>query len=200
MIKVIKFISGIIVNIIFKVRHINIENIPKDGPGILCSNHVSEMDMLLISYKLDRLIRYMAKEELFKIPIISSFIRYCGAFPVRRGAGDISAIKNAIELIKTNHIVGVFPEGTFANNKTKIRAKPGAALLAMKTNASIIPVKIEGEIKIFSKIKIIYGKPYKLEFKKDKKYKSKELVMISQEILDTIYTMSEEDDFGNHKG
>jgi 1-acyl-sn-glycerol-3-phosphate acyltransferase len=154
--------------------------------------------MFLIGYKLKRLIRYMAKEELFKIPILGWFIAYCGSFPVRRGSGDIGAIKKAFDLIDEGHIIGIFPEGKRTKNKTKLRAKPGPALIAMKTGAKIIPVKIEGKMRIFSKIKIIYGKPYIIEFEKDKKYTNKELVEISQKILDNIYSMSEDGTVGDY--
>jgi 1-acyl-sn-glycerol-3-phosphate acyltransferase len=199
MIEIIKFISRLVIGVLFRVEHINIEKIPNEGSGILCANHVSDVDMFFIGCKLKRLIRYMAKEELFQKLLIGKLIKYFGAFPVRRGAGDIGAIRKALDLLKEGHIIGIFPEGTIRKKNMKLNAKPGPALIAMKSGAKIIPVKIEGKIGLFSKIKIIYGNPYYLRFEKDRKYKSKELSQISQDILDNIYSLSEEEGFGNSK-
>lgn len=149
---------------------------------------------VFIGYKLKRLVRYMAKEELFKIPLLSSFIRRLGAFPVSRGKGDVGAIKTALKLLEEGHIVGIFPEGTRLKHKKgkTIKAKPGAALLAQKSGAPILPVAICGRYRPFSKIKIVFGKPFTLDLEKDKKYTNSELVEFSEGIMKKVYSLLEE--------
>ena len=85
MIKVIKILSSLFLRIFYRIELVDIENVPKRGAGILCANHISDLDMFFIGFKLSRLIRYMAKEEIFKYPILSQLAGYCGAFPVKRG-------------------------------------------------------------------------------------------------------------------
>ncbi|HOM01762.1 MAG TPA: lysophospholipid acyltransferase family protein [Acetivibrio sp.] len=176
------------------MRIIGIENVPEEGSVLLCANHIAELDMFFIGYRLKRLVRYMAKEELFKIPLLSSFIRRLGAFPVKRGKGDVGAIKTALKLLEEGQIVGIFPEGTRLKNKKgkAIKAKPGAALLAQKSGAPILPVAISGRYRLFSKIKIVFGKPFTLDLDKDKKYTNSELVEFSESIMKKVYSLLEE--------
>lgn len=165
-------------DLFYRVSIIGIENVPVEGPVLLCANHIAEMDMFFIGYRLKRLVRYMAKEELFRIPLVSSFIKSLGAFPVKRGKGDVGAIKTALKLLEEGHIVGIFPEGTRLKNKKgkNIKAKPGAALLAQKSGAPILPVAISGRYRPFSKIKVVFGKPFTLDLDKNTKYTNSELL------------------------
>jgi len=178
----------------YRVKIIGLDNVPKEGAAILCANHVGEMDMFFIGYKVKRLVRYMAKSELFKIPILSPLIKFLGAFPVKRGKADVEAIKTALRLLDEGHIVGIFPEGTRLKNKKgkTVKAKPGAALLAQKSGAPILPVAVEGKYRPFSKIKIVFGKPFSLDLDKDKKYTNNELVVISEGIMKRVYSLLEE--------
>lgn len=177
----------------YRVKIIGLDNVPKEGAAILCANHVGEMDMFFIGYKVKRLVRYMAKSELFKIPILSPLIKFLGAFPVKRGKADVEAIKTALRLLDEGHIVGIFPEGTRLKNKKgkTVKAKPGAALLAQKSGAPILPVAVEGKYRPFSKIKIVFGKPFSLDLDKDKKYTNNELVEISENIMKKVYALTE---------
>ncbi|HHV28885.1 lysophospholipid acyltransferase family protein [Acetivibrio mesophilus] len=190
----IRAIFNIFFTLFYRVRIIGIENVPAKGSVLLCSNHIAELDMFFIGYKLKRLVRYMAKKELFNIPLLSIFFRKLGAFPVSRGKGDVGAIKTALNLLEEGHIVGIFPEGTRLKNRkdTNIKVKPGAALLAQKSGAAILPVAISGSYRPFSKIKIVFGKPFTLDLDKDKKYTNSELVEISEGIMKKVYSLLEE--------
>src|SRR5690606_10964952 len=110
--EILRFIIAVFFSVFYRVQIIGIENIPKEGAAILCSNHISELDMFFIGYRIKRLVRYMAKEELFKNPLLRFFITRLGAFPVKRGKGDVGAIKTSLRLLSEGHIVGIFPEGT----------------------------------------------------------------------------------------
>ena len=192
---VVRFILRVFFTIFFRVSITGRENIPAKGAALLCSNHIAELDMFFIGYRLKRIIHYMAKEELFKIPLVRSFIRWAGAFPVKRGAGDVGAIKTALKLLKDGHIVGIYPEGTRRARKKpekEIKIKPGAAMLAIKTGVPIIPVAIEGTYKPFSRVKLIFGKPFYLDIEENKKYSNEEMTEMSKDIVERVYKLLED--------
>jgi 1-acyl-sn-glycerol-3-phosphate acyltransferase len=194
MIDIAKFLVNVYFSIFYKVELINKENIPAQGAALLCSNHVGALDMFFIGYRIKRLVHYMAKKELFKNPIIGAVIKWLGAFPVNRGKGDVGAIKTVFKLLKEGKIVGIFPEGTRTRGKTNMNRniKPGIALLAIKSDVPIVPVAIKGNYKLFSKIKVIFGQPFKLEVDKNRKYRNDELIDMSKAIMDKIYSLMEE--------
>ncbi|NMB34007.1 MAG: 1-acyl-sn-glycerol-3-phosphate acyltransferase [Clostridium sp.] len=192
-IRFVKAVILVVFALLYRVKITGMENIPEEGAAVMCANHVGELDMLFIGCKIKRLIHYMAKIELFKIPLLSPIIKRLGAFPVKRGKADIEAIKTALSLLENGHIVGIFPEGTRVGNNTqkKARVKPGAALLAQKTGAPILPVAVEGKYTPFSKIRVIFGEPFTIDLDKNKKYTNSELVKVSENIMNKIYSLLE---------
>lgn len=91
-------------------------HIPKEGPVVLCSNHISNLDPPLVGITTTRQVYFMAKEELFRIPVLSGLIHRFGAFPVKRGAGDLKSLKTAIQLLKkTEKSWGFFRRGPAPN-------------------------------------------------------------------------------------
>lgn len=135
----------------------------KNKKMIICSNHVSNLDAIFICLALDCKIYFLAKKELFKNCLISSFLKNMGAISVDRGNNDINAIKDALNVLKSNKVLGIFIEGTRSKNGEFLRPKSGAAFLASETNAIIVPVCITPEnrrkIKLFSKTRINFGIP-----------------------------------------
>ena len=99
------------VRALYRVRVIGAENLPAEGGCLLCSNHTSMRDVVVLAAALPRQPRYMAKKELFKIPLLSQLIRALGAFPVDRGGADVSSIKKSIAMIEGGEVVSVFPQG-----------------------------------------------------------------------------------------
>jgi len=194
MINVARFLVKLYFTIFYRVELINKEYVPEQGAALLCSNHVGAMDMFFIGYKIKRLVHYMAKSELFKIPVIGAIIRWLGAFPVNRGKGDIGAMKTVFRLLDEGKIVGIFPEGTRTRGKIDVnrKIKPGIALMAIKSDVPIIPVAIKGSYKLFGKVKVIFGQPFKLDVDKDKKYNKDELAEMSKMIMSRIYSLMEE--------
>lgn len=140
-------------------------HIPSDGGVILCANHISYFDPPIVGSPVNRKVHYMAKEELFRIPIFGWLIRQFGAFPVKRGGVSRESIRHSIRLLKSGQMMGVFPEGS---RNAGGMGKKGAASLALKSNAVVIPVGIVGSYRIFTKMKVVYGKPVDLsEFAED---------------------------------
>ena len=120
------------------------ENIPTTGPVILASNHRAHVDPPYLSLITRRQIYFMGKEELFHVPILRQIITGVGAFPVKRGVPDRSALKHAVNLLKEGRVVLIFPEGTRSEDGALRAAEKGFALIARQTDAAIVPVAIEG--------------------------------------------------------
>ncbi|HEC24011.1 MAG TPA: 1-acyl-sn-glycerol-3-phosphate acyltransferase [Chloroflexi bacterium] len=120
------------------------ENIPADGPVVMMGNHISALDPgIMISFYPDRDIVPLAKIEAFSQPVMRFFVGHWGAIPVHRGEPDLKALKSALEHLRQGYIVMLYAEGT--RSKTGlIRGQEGSAYLALKTNATVVPVAIWG--------------------------------------------------------
>jgi len=132
---------------------------------MVCSNHISATDVIFISAAIPkRKICYMAKAELFKIPLLKQFLKAMGTFPIKRGAGDVAAIKKSISLLREGGTVGIFPQGTRYKgvHPKDSSVKPGAGMIAWRAHANILPVAIitkDYKVKLFRAIDVIIGKP-----------------------------------------
>ena len=155
-----KAVTGLIFRFWFHIEFYGQENQPQDRGYILCCNHRSALDPVLIAQKIKRPIRYMAKMELFQNKFVSFIIRHLGAFPVARGKGDTSAIETAVETVKSGRVLGLFPEGTRSHDDQLLRFKSGAAVIASQSGGDLLPAAIWYGGKGFrSKVVIRYGKP-----------------------------------------
>lgn len=120
------------------------ENVPAEGGVLLVANHASLLDPPLLGCSINRPVHFMAKEELFKIPILKWVLPRVNAFPVRRGGADRSAIRTAIELLEKGKVIGIFPEGTRTRTGELLPLRRGASLVALKANVPVVPVGILG--------------------------------------------------------
>lgn len=139
------------------------DNMPKEGPVILVINHVSMWDPVVAASSVSRRVSFMAKEELFSIPILGKLFSKLGAFPVKRGQGDMNAIRQSLAILKGGGVLGLFPEGTRSRNGEIQKGLPGMVLLMEKSQASVVPLKVGGTVHMFTKgwgkIKVVVGKP-----------------------------------------
>jgi 1-acyl-sn-glycerol-3-phosphate acyltransferase len=120
------------------------QNVPKTGPLVIVSNHASNYDPPLVSNCVGRPVAYMAKEELFKIPVLKQVIELYGAYPVNRGSADRTAIRAALKYLDEGWAVGVFLQGTRTPDGRITDPKRGAALIAAKAKAPLLPVCLWG--------------------------------------------------------
>lgn len=117
---------------------------PEDGPVLLAANHNSFLDPPIIALSIRRQTTFLGKEELFSIPGLGWWIKSLGTYPVKRGAGDLRAVKTAIRFLKEGKVMIMFPEGTRSSDGNLMDFQDGLAWLSLKTNAPIAPVMIEG--------------------------------------------------------
>ena len=149
-----------------RIKPVGLENIDTDKGYIVCSNHIAAKDVIMIGAAYPKQIRFVAKKELFSIPLLGALIKKLGAIKLDRGGSDVAAIKHSVNLAKAGYNIAIFPQGHRypAVDPSKTPTKSGAGLIAYKSEADILPVFIKtknNKYRIFRKIEIIFGKPIK---------------------------------------
>ncbi|UUZ94403.1 1-acyl-sn-glycerol-3-phosphate acyltransferase [Paenibacillus sp. P25] len=180
-----RFLFRIFFGILFRLKAEGQENIPKEGAVILCANHTSNLDPPVLGTPLRRMVHYMAKAELFELPVLGTILPKIGAFPVKRGGVSKESIRLSLQLLQEGNMLGIFPEGSRSNAGGM--GKKGAASLALKSGATVIPVAIVGGYKLFRQVKVIYGPPVDLSEFKDAG--SEGLEQATDKIMTTIRAM-----------
>ena len=168
----------------------NTKAVPKDGAFLICANHKSNWDPPAIAVGIRRRLGFLAKAELFKNKAFGAFLKYVGAFPVKRGAGDIGAMKTAVSVIKAGKPLLIFPEGTRVKKGQVKKANNGAVRLAIMCGVPILPVGIGGEYRVFGRVKINIGKPVTYDEYKGKKLSDEEIDKLTQDLMDKIYALA----------
>lgn len=131
-------------NVYFRGRIYGVENVPQEGRLVVVSNHASDFDPVILSSCVGRPVAYMAKEELFRVPILKQGIQLYGAYPVKRGSADRSAIRAALASLDAGWAAGIFLQGTRTPDARITEPKLGAALIAAKAKAPLLPVSLWG--------------------------------------------------------
>ena len=158
-----------IVGVIFNIRVVGSEKEPDLGGFIVCGNHTSATDAIVLCYAFRKhQVRFMAKKELFKIPVLAPLIRLLGAFPIDRGGSDVGAIKTAVAMVKEGNCMGMFPQGhRYAGVDPRTTpTKNGAALIATRAGADVIPTYImrkNNAFKLFRRTWVVIGDPIPYE-------------------------------------
>ena len=160
--KLLRIIGKPIIYLLFFPKIIGKQHTKIDGRAIIVSNHLSMWDPLFIAMAFKRQIFWMGKIELFKNIFARAFFFAVKAFPVRRGEGDLPAIRHAFRLLKDGKLFGIFPEGKRMKTGEIGKLEPGTSMIALKTDAPIVPLYIKGQYKLFRRMKIIIGEPVKI--------------------------------------
>ena len=189
-------LSGII-GFLFNIKVVNSENEPDDSGYIICANHVSATDPIALSYAFSKnQVYFMAKKELFKIPILSSVIKFFGAFPVDRAGNDVGAIKKAISTVESGSCFGIFPQGhRYSEDPRTTKTKNGMALVATKTGADIVPCYIyrkNNKFKLFRRTYVIIGEKIPFSSLGYDPEASGEYIRITDIVFDKVCTLGEE--------
>jgi len=157
--------------LLFRVKVVGRKNEPKrsEGAYLVCANHQTVLDAVFLCIALRRQQpHFMAKAELFRVPVLGRLVRWLGAYPVSRGKGDVGAIKHAIKLLEHETSIGIFPQGTRCQGRDPRDCKPknGAAMIASHAEAQILPVHIKMKNytwKFFRRVTVVIGEPIPFE-------------------------------------
>lgn len=178
---VLKPIALALMRLLFRLERVNPGLVPATGPVLIVSNHVSVLDPPLVGSSAPRPLFFMAKEELFRIPLFGRLIRALNARPVRRDGSDMRALKAALALLREGRAILVFPEGTRGEEGQPLReGKPGVGMLAVLSGAPVVPVYVSGSgyalprgraLPRPAKVRVTFGPPliFKTEGKKEGK-------------------------------
>jgi 1-acyl-sn-glycerol-3-phosphate acyltransferase len=185
-----KFVVGTVFRIGFRYRVIGAENVPPTGGLIVAANHISNFDPPMLGVALPRPVSYMAKKELFGMPILKTILPWLNAFPVDREAGGTAALRAALRMLKEGRCVGVFPEG--GRNVTGTNEeKAGAAFLAAASGVPVVPAAIVGtrRLRPFGKVTVVFGEP--MHVVRNRQSKEDGLEKGAAEIMQRIRTLEE---------
>lgn len=161
---ILRWLVSLVYGLLFSIRVHGRRELPPGG-CLVVANHFSAWDPPLVGIVFSRPLYYMAKEELLRIPLLGRILRWAGAFPVRRDGRDRQALLRALRLLQEGHAVVMFPEGTRYSRDAQGRpgkARPGAALLALKAGVPVVPVAIRGQYRFRGGIHVVIGEPFHL--------------------------------------
>lgn len=185
-----KALLRLLYRLLFHLKAKGKDYVPTEGGVILCSNHISLLDPPAIGIMLKRRVRFMAKEELFRIPVLGPVIQALGAFPVKRNGVTKETIRTAFHLLRDGEIMGIFPEGA-RNKDSTVAAKKGAAMIALRSGAAVVPVAVIGQYKLFRQTKVVYGPP--IDMSDLLEQGSESLTLATERIMEHIHYIIREE-------
>ncbi|NLK64820.1 MAG: 1-acyl-sn-glycerol-3-phosphate acyltransferase [Tissierellia bacterium] len=181
----------VLVFLIFDFKVYNKENLNNtEGGLIVCGNHRSMFDPVMLAVSTKRQVHFMGKKELFESKFWGFIFRRLGAFPVDRKGVSLSAVKSSLNVLDKGGVLGIYPEGTrVKTGYDENNAKAGIALIANKANVKIMPVYLEGDYKFRGKLRLYIGKEKDYFENYSDKLNTEKYTEIGKEILKDIYNL-----------
>jgi 1-acyl-sn-glycerol-3-phosphate acyltransferase len=183
--------------LIYRVRAIGVENVPKKGALVLAPNHFSQMDHFFIGLYLRRQVRFMAKSQMFGPPVLTYIYKHGGVFPVRRGHHDEESIKTAFTILEQGEMLLVYAEGGRSRSGKLKEVKPGIGRIALESGAPVVPVAIHGSEQVrrwkrfrFPKVTVQFGEP--LSFAREEGTSRERQLEVAEQIFAPVREMHSE--------
>lgn len=197
----------LILTIFGRLESTGSQNVPRKGGVILAPNHVSYADPPTAGCGFShRNVHFMAKSELFRVPVLGFLIKHVGAFPVRQNTADRAALRKALDYLQQGEIVCVFPEGTRSLDGKLLPAQPGIGMLALKSRAPVVPVAIVGTEKLlpphsaffhFARVRVAYGKPLTFEDLYERGMEREAVEQVGQRVMSAIAELLPQEGMGD---
>ncbi len=191
--KIAAFICKGLLRLLYKVEVKGDISLSSVRGCIVYANHTCVLDPVVMGGFTNRQIRFMAKTELFKNKLFRYVLLKVGTVPVRRGEGDINAVKTSLRLLKNGEILGMFPEGTRNKGEALMDAEPGLSMIAIRARVPVIPMAISSKYRVFSRIRFSIGEPVYLEEFYGRRLTIKEHRRISNELMAKVSELLKED-------
>lgn len=195
--KIVRLIAMPVLKILYRYEIKGADSLPRSGRVIVCCNHMSLMDCVLVVIAQKRQVRFMAKKELFDNRLLGWILHKVGAFPVERGKGDTTAISVAESILNSEEVLGIFIEGTRSKDGNLLRPKSGAAMIALHTDSPVLPMCITcpdgGRIAPFKKVIVSCGDIISVDELKSESDSKAKVRSATRLIMDRIKDMREKD-------
>jgi 1-acyl-sn-glycerol-3-phosphate acyltransferase len=182
--------------LIYRVRGIGVENVPRQGALVLAPNHFSQMDHFFVGVYLRRKIRFMAKSQLFGPPVLTYIYKHGGVFPIRRGHSDEEAFKTAYTILDQGGMLLVYAEGGRSRSQEMGTPKPGIGRIALESGVPIVPVAIHGSAGVrswrrlrFPKVTVQFGEP--VSFPVEQAPSRERQLEVATQVFDRVKTLYE---------
>lgn len=176
--------------VVYRIKKVNFENLPQEGPVIICANHLNYLDALGLVTAINRKVYFVAKEDLFNNGFFNWLAHIFDVIPIKRGMRDMDAMKRCLTILKNGEVLGIFPEGTRRGLERNIKVPNGTAYMAIKTNTQVVPVGIKGSFKPFTRVTLNFGKPIDFSKYNSKNPGKDDLDMATKEIMDNIIMLT----------
>jgi len=146
---------------LLRVRVIGADQVPDEGPVVVAANHASYFDIPLLGISLARQADYLAKRELFLLPLVGALLRALGGVPVKRGGIDRVAMAEVARRLAAGRLLVIYPEGTRSRTGVLGQARPGIGWIVAQSKAVVVPVFIRGTrpLRPFGEVTLRFGKP-----------------------------------------
>jgi len=187
----VRMLGVILCKFLFFTDQTGNNRIPEKGGAVICANHRSMWDPILIAVTSKRTLAFLAKQELFKNKILGFILRKLNCYPVKRDGSDLSVVKTAVSLLKKGEVLMIFPEGERIRKGKKPVLKSGALRLAIMGGVPIIPAGISGNFRLFRRMRVRYGEEINTAEYRGKRFTDEEYTKHIQDIMDTVYTLAE---------
>jgi 1-acyl-sn-glycerol-3-phosphate acyltransferase len=187
--RIMRAFFAVVFHTIWPMRVVGREHVPRTGSAVVVCNHLSLADPFAVGYAAGRIVSFMAKEELFRVPVLRFFIRQVGAFPVDRTRQDAAAMRTALTVLKEGELLGMFPEGTRSTTGELQEFRAGAVRIATRTRNRVIPCALIGTDRALppgkwirpARVTVVFGEPIEFSelYDRNEKGEAMERALIS---------------------